>query len=200
MPGSILALYEYNYTGLLNAGFEGPSLADGQFMYDPPPVGWIFVGSSGVSANHSGFTKGNPNAPEEGKQVAFLQKTGSFYQVVAGLQAGTYSISFMAAQRSGYPNQDFDVLVDGTSVYHCTPGSTAYGQYTTATFTVTAGAHTIKFRATIPVAAIGRPSSTRWPSCTPPRQCRPTRGSSAGTRPNTFQYRPTGCPWTFVGE
>ena len=106
---------------------------------------FLTVPNSGISSNGSGFTRNNPPAPE-GSQVAILQTTGSFYQSVDGWAAGSYQISFMAAQRSGYPNQDFDVLVDGTSVYHCTPGSTAYGQYTTATFTVTAGADTIKFR------------------------------------------------------
>jgi hypothetical protein len=99
-----------------------------------------------VSANGSGFTGGNPNAPE-GTQVAFLQGTGSFSQAVAGWAAGSYVISFDAAQRGyGPSHQDFEVLVDGSVVATFTPSGTSYQSYSTAAFTVTAGSHTIAFQ------------------------------------------------------
>ena len=58
--------------------------------------------AAGVSSNGSAFTSGNPNAPD-GSQVAFLQGTGSMSQSVY-LDAGTYSLSFLAAQRAGVPD------------------------------------------------------------------------------------------------
>ncbi len=57
------------------------------------------------------------------------------------MTAGSYHITFEAAQRGNYAaaNQDIEVLVDGTVVGKFTPAGTAYAQYTTAEFTVTAG-------------------------------------------------------------
>jgi hypothetical protein len=134
-----------------DAGFEqpsaGPAGADGSFLYDPTGTAWTYAGSAGVSANGTGFTAGNPDAPE-GAQVGFLQQTGSFSQSVAGWAAGSYTISFDAAQRGNYQwsQQDFAVLVDGAVVGTFTPSGTSYRGYTTATFTVAAGSHTITFQ------------------------------------------------------
>ena len=64
----------------------------------PSGSAWTFSGSSGISGNNSGFTAGNPSAPQ-GSQVAFLQGTGSFSQTVSGWAAGSYVITFDAAQR-----------------------------------------------------------------------------------------------------
>ena len=59
-----------------DAGFErpsaGPAGADGSYIYGPTGSAWTFAGDAGVTANGSGFTCGNPAAPE-GAQVAFLQ-------------------------------------------------------------------------------------------------------------------------------
>jgi hypothetical protein len=119
----------------------------GSFQTDPAGTPWTFSGSAGVAGNGSGFTAGNPNAPE-GTQVGFLQGTGSFSQTVAGLAAGTYQLSFQAAQRGNFNQggQDFQVLVDGVVVGTFKPVSAGYSSLTTAAFTVTAGAHTITFR------------------------------------------------------
>ena len=70
----------------------------GQFRYRPTGSPWTFTGGAGISANGSGFTAGNPPAPQ-GSQVAFLQGTGSFSQAVAGWAAGSYRLTFYAAQR-----------------------------------------------------------------------------------------------------
>ena len=61
--------------------------------------------------------------------------------------AGSYQISFSAAQRAnfGTSNEEVQVLVDGTVVGTFTPASTSYATYTTASFNVTAGSHTITF-------------------------------------------------------
>src|SRR5262245_18400790 len=124
-----------------NAGFESPAVgsgAFGAFRYQPADTAWLFIGAAGVSGNGSGFTAGNPNAPQ-GAQVAFLQQTGRFLQFV-NLAAGTYQLSFQAAQRGNFQasRQDFRVLVDGRVVGTFTPGSTAYASFTTGAFTVPA--------------------------------------------------------------
>ena len=91
--------------------------------------------------------RGQP-AGAEGAQVAFLQGTGAFSQAVTGWAAGTYELTFRAAQRGNdqASRQDFEVLVDGAVVGSFTPSGTSYRPYTTAAFTVTAGSHTIAFR------------------------------------------------------
>ena len=91
--------------------------------------------------------RGQP-AGAAGAQVAFLQGTGAFSQAVTGWAAGSYTLTFRAAQRGNYQasRQDFEVLVDGAVVGSFTPSGTSYRPYTTAAFTVTAGSHTIAFR------------------------------------------------------
>ena len=127
--------------------FEQVVVGAGKYRYDPTGSAWTFSGTSGISGNHSGFTSGNPPAPQ-GVQVAFLQKTGSITQTVAGWAAGTYVLTFDAAQRAngGLSLQDFNVLIDGKVVATFTPSGTSYQSYSTAAFTVTAGTHTISFQ------------------------------------------------------
>ena len=89
---------------------------------------------------------GNPPAPQ-GVQVAFIQEAASFTQSVANWAAGSYVLNFDAAQRAtSASQQDFNVLVDGDVVGTFTPSGTSYQTYSTTTFTVTAGTHTIKFQ------------------------------------------------------
>ena len=129
-------------------GFEQPVVGSGNFQLDPPGSPWGFTGSAGISGNDSGFTSGNPPAPQ-GAQVAVLQGTGSFTQNVANLVAGlSYVLTFDAAQcgNFGVSQQDFEVLIDGSVVGTFQPTGTTYECYT-ASFTVTAGAtHTITFK------------------------------------------------------
>jgi phosphatidylinositol-3-phosphatase len=135
-----------------DAGFErpnaGPAGAYGSFLYDAIGSAWTFAGAAGVAANDSGFTAGNPPAPE-GAQVAFLEATGSFSQSIDGWQDGSYRLSFQAAQRGTYQlggPYDFDVLVDDVVVATIRPADTTYRLYTTGSFQVAAGTHTIAFR------------------------------------------------------
>ena len=131
--------------GLQRGGFETPNVGTGAFAYRPAGSAWTFSGNTGVSGNGSGFTAGNPNAPQ-GTQVAFLQTTGSFSQSVT-LAAGTYSLTFAAAQRGNVQasSQTFQVLVDGMVVGTFTPAGTSYSTLTTNSFTVAAGAHAVRF-------------------------------------------------------
>jgi hypothetical protein len=134
-----------------DAGFEQPVAGSpgvyGSFVYDPAGTAWTYSADAGVSANGSGFTSGNSPAPQA-SQVAYLQETGSFSQSFSGWAAGSYVITFDAAQRANYQasQQDFNVLVDGVVVGHLIPSNTAYQDYSTAAFTVAAGSHTITFQ------------------------------------------------------
>jgi hypothetical protein len=134
-------------------GFETPNVGTGTygaFQYNPSGSPWTFGSGSGVAGNGSGFTAGNPNAPQ-GTQVAFLQAFGTISQT-ATFAAGTYSLSFNAAQRGNgnFSYQTFQVLIDGNVVGTINPTDTNYSVYTTNSFTVTAGPHTITFVGTDP--------------------------------------------------
>jgi hypothetical protein len=132
---------------MTNNGFEAPGTTN--YIYNPSGGTWTFNGSSGVSTNNRDFTSNNPNAPQ-GTQVAFLQGTGSMSQSIH-LAAGNYTLSFQAAQRiggsttSGINSQDFRVLVDGQVVGTFQPSSSTYSSYSTNSFSVSAGTHTLVF-------------------------------------------------------
>jgi hypothetical protein len=134
-----------------DSGFEQIPVGAAGYLVDPSGSAWMFSGAagsgSGVTGNNSALTSGNPNAPD-GKQVAYLQGDGTITQSVDGWAAGTYTISFDAAQRENYPGaEDFEVLIDGNVVGTYDPDATAttYTMDTTNTFMVAAGAHTIEF-------------------------------------------------------
>ena len=190
-----------------DAGFEGLPAGNG-YLYDPTGSAWAFSGSagasSGVSGNGSGFTSGNPAAPQ-GTQVAFLQRKGTITQAVSGWSAGSYSISFDAARRANFGGvEDFEVLVDGVVAGTFRPATTAYQGYTTASFTVAAGSHTIEFLGlntaggddtdfldAVSVAAAGSGPANS--------------GTAAGdasfedvvTGDDRYRYAPVGSPWVF---
>lgn len=111
-------------------------------------TGWEFkpnsFSGSGIDANGGAFTGGNPNAPE-GTQVAFIQGTGTIRQILPGWEAGSYTITVAAAKRSGYGNHDFQILIDGSVVGTITTTSTSYNDFTTSSFSVGAGIHTLEF-------------------------------------------------------
>jgi hypothetical protein len=145
-----------NSYGLLDSGFKNPSQGTGAsaYQYDPTGSAWGFGGAAGLAGNGSAITSGNPGAPG-GSQVAFLQGTGTISQVVGFLVAGTYQLSLSAAQRgnNGASNEAFQVQVDGTVVATFTPTSTSYATFTTPSFNVTAGSHTITFVGVDPAGA-----------------------------------------------
>jgi hypothetical protein len=130
-----------------DSGFEAEAVGTGQFQYDPSGSVWTYAGYSGVTGNNSGFTSGNPTAPE-GSKVAFIQRDGSISQSVSGWPAGAHSLSFYAAQRGNYNGQgeDFAILIDGVVVDTIRPNGSSYQKYSSVSFTVTAGAHVVTFR------------------------------------------------------
>ena len=193
-----------------DSGFESPSEGTGSaaYAYNPTGTAWTFSGptssgGSGVAGNGSAFTSGNPNAPE-GTQVAFLQQAGSMSQSIAGWAAGSYTISFQAAQRGGGSSNDFEVEVDGTVVGTFTPSGTSYASYTTPTFTVSAGSHAVEFlglgsaggdnTAFIDAVSVALAATPAGPAVGDPGFEAPALA------PGTYQFNPSGTPWTFSGS
>ncbi len=183
-----------------DSGFERIQVGAGQFQYRPSGSNWSFAGNSGISANNSGFTSGNPPAPQ-GQQVAFLQQTGSISQAVSGWAAGSYALSFDAAQRGNFhaSKQDFSVLVDGAVVGTFTPSGTSYQSYTTAAFTVAAGAHTITFQGLDSAGG----DNTAFVDAVARVIVNPIGDAGfeqVQVGAGQFRYLPTGSPWTFAGN
>lgn len=130
----------------VNFSFESPALGSGAFQYTPTGAGWTFSESAGIAANNSPwYAVAAPN----GTQACFLQMTGhSISQVVNFPSAGTYTITFSAIGRSGYGSMPTNVRVDGNDVLSLTAaqiGTTAWTNFTSNAFNVTAGDHTIAF-------------------------------------------------------
>jgi hypothetical protein len=136
-----------------NFGFETPVITT--YAYAPAGATWEFTAltgasGSGISANGSAFTSGNPDAPQ-GVQVAFLQGTATISQTLTGLVAGAiYQLTFEAAQRDNLygveTGQTWQLQVNGTPVATFAPPKSAqsYVNYA-ATFTATAGPQTLAF-------------------------------------------------------
>jgi hypothetical protein len=105
----------------------------------------IYAGIAGVGSIYT--SKNGP--PLQGLQVGFIQGNSSISQTV-NLAAGTYQISFLAAQSGANVsgNQSLEFLVDGNMVgtVDIVPTNTSYLPYKTAAFTVTSGEHTITFQ------------------------------------------------------
>jgi hypothetical protein len=138
------------YTSFRAGGFEVPAVGTGffgAFQYGPSGTAWSYAGGAGVAGNGSGFTSGNPNAPE-GTQVAFLQNINSSVSQTFTAAAGTYRVSFRAAQRAYQPGggaQQVRVLVDGADQGTCTPTGATYQSFATAALTLADGIDTLSF-------------------------------------------------------
>ena len=142
-------------SGLIaNFGFETPVTST--YKYNPTGGSWTFsaqsgANGSGLCANASGFTIGNPNAPQ-GSQVAFIQGTGSITQTLLGLIAGAiYQVTFSAAQRNNIygqqAGQTWKLTVDGTAIGTYAPPEAAqsYVDYTGSFAATSAGSHALAF-------------------------------------------------------
>jgi len=86
-----------NNTLVANGSFESPDLSEERgYQYQPGGATWSFTGHTGIAYNGSDLTSRNPDAPD-GKQVGFVQGTGTIFQTHS-VTAGTYTLSFQAAQ------------------------------------------------------------------------------------------------------
>jgi archaellum component FlaF (FlaF/FlaG flagellin family) len=183
-----------------DAGFEMPALASGTFAVRPSST-WTFTSSAGLAANGSAVTLDNPSAPE-GNQVAFVQALGTISQSPL-LAAGTYQITFNAAQRgnSQASFQTFEVLIDRNvvGIFNNLAG-TRYARLITAPFTVYAGYHTIAFQGTdlnggdntVLLDQVNVNPLLLGPS--DPNFAMPVVDSEA------YRVDPAGSPWTFAGS
>ncbi|OAI40494.1 hypothetical protein AYO40_00745 [Planctomycetaceae bacterium SCGC AG-212-D15] len=194
-----------------DAGFEDPSVGTNTYsayQYDPTGTAWSYASNAGVAGNGSGFTSGNPNAPE-GTQVGFLQSyngaSGSISQSIDFTTTGSYDLAFMAAQRANVQpggNQTIDVLVDGSLVAAITPTGTNYGTYATGQFAITtAGMHTITFEG----ASTGSDSTafidSVWLTLAQNGVQEPSfEDPNVGTNTfSAFTYNPPGTAWIYTG-
>jgi hypothetical protein len=183
-------------TAVINDGsFEAPGLSSGSYAYTPDGSPWQFGPSTGVSRNASVFTASNPNAPD-GTQVGFIQRGGSMCQLVY-MDAGTYNISMMAAQRANQGHfQQIEVLIDGAFVGTITPTAIVYGPYQTHNFTVKAGTHTVTFVGLNPK---GGANTAFIDEVTISALTGLSDGSfeAPGVPLSTYRYTPDGSPWQF---
>lgn len=132
---------------LTNGSFEGPyaGTAATPYAFNPSGGEWVFEGTSGLARDGSVWYL--PAAPE-GQQAAFLEGPSSITQTIYDLAAGTYQLSFSAIQRSDVTANGITVLVDGDPVLSVAAeeiGALAWKQFSTPTFTVEEGTHTISF-------------------------------------------------------
>ncbi len=129
---------------IINASFETPLLTN-DFQAAPDNAGWAFSSDAGVASNGSDLTQDTDSAPQ-GDQVAFIRAYGSMSQDIT-FAGGTYRVLFLAAQRvNSSSTQSLSVFIDDTLVGTITPTGASYIYYTTASFTVDSGIHTLTFK------------------------------------------------------
>jgi hypothetical protein len=140
---------------ITDSGFETPvqtATPPANFSFNPSSPDWTFDQNSGIAGNGSTLTALNGPAPE-GTQVAFLQNQGAVSQTVKDLQAGTYTLSFEAAQRQNgqtIDQQTIAILVDGKPVTggNITPSGANYTAYSVPFAVTAAGQHVITIEGT----------------------------------------------------
>jgi hypothetical protein len=194
-----------------NYSFETPSTST--YVYGATGGSWTFTAQSGsngsgVTTNGSAFTASNSNAPA-GTQVGFIQGTGSIYQTITGLTAGTtYQVTVSMSQRqnsySGQVGNTVDFRVNGTTITTFDPpqSSGAYADYT-VTFTAPATSATIGFYGTNTLATGSETDNTAFidnlrmislASIAVPNSSFETPATT------TYIYGATGGTWTFTPQ
>jgi hypothetical protein len=181
------------------SSFEQPALTAGTFQYAPTGTPWTFNGGAGVAANGSGFTSGNPVAPQ-GNQVLFVQGNSSVSQQRT-FDDGSYTLSFLAAQRGNVPSAEtFQVLINGVVIgtFNNLTGSN-WTSLSTSSFNVANDNYTITIRGT---NLNGGDNTVLIDGLTLTPQAVQVADSGfefPAQAPNTFTYNPTGGPWIFSG-
>jgi len=158
---------------VLNPSFESHTTSTGSLpagaTYTDPFGGinlsvadWTFGPSAGDSFDGlitaAGFGGGFPISGIDGTAAAFVEGTGSFEQAVAGFDAATYTVSFLAQGREqpSFGPNPLQVSLGGTVLTFS--GSSTLSPLTTGGLTlytsdpVTAGAgiQTLRFEGTVP--------------------------------------------------
>jgi hypothetical protein len=159
---------------VVNSGFEDPALTTTDWAYTNPFAhdhglaeltdipGWTFGPSGGDSYDgiiRCGRTE-FPAGATDNMQWAFLEGSGAITQTVGGFATGTATISFQGFGRNtpGAGGNGIQVLVDGAAVTiagssSVTPADGVVTSYTTDSFNVSAGSHTVTFLGTIPISS-----------------------------------------------
>lgn len=188
-------------SAISDGSFETPALAAKTYRYAATGSAWTFGAGAGIAGNRSGFTSSNPSAPD-GTQVAFLQGKGTMTQSIY-LEAGAYSISFLAAQRGACQSsyQKLYITVDGNRVAYVTPTSSSYGSYQTQNFYVsTSGMHTIVFKGLNP----GGGDNTALVDDVSIESADNSIGDGSFEAPSvaakSYKYGVDGSPWVFTGS
>jgi len=133
-----------------DAGFESPAVGSARLAITST-IRALRPGSSRAtpeSAETAAVSRWRiPMLPRGRRWDLFSSAIPRFSQQVS-LAAGTYAISFDAAQRVYYQadQQNFQVLVDNQAIGTFQPPGSTYLTYATNAFTVAAGVHTIQFK------------------------------------------------------
>jgi len=134
---------------IINGSFEAPDVTSGPTLpgvsWAPAGATWIFEGGSGTLGIMKYGCAYAPPVMPDGIQCAAIQDGGDLYQDI-NFDAGTYVLTFSAAQRGGNAggNLPVTVSVDGTTISTLTSTSSAnFSTLTTTSFTVTSGSHRI---------------------------------------------------------
>ena len=149
--GNVAPLFSSLFTNTI----DSVDLAVDDWFFPPSSPAPVFVGIS----NEQGTAGGGLNAPiptPDGGVVAHMVNGGFFEQSMAGFDAGQlYVVSFSAAGRlhptlPGLGPTPMEVSVGGTPLVFSgsttvTPVEGSYSVFTSDAFTVTAGAHTLRF-------------------------------------------------------
>ena len=148
---------------VVNAGFELPAMNTGEcwgyLTSDGVTGGWKMNGAPSVN-NGTGIARnGFPTnarwvtTSPQGIQIAYLQGTSYCFQTVTVQRAGSYLLSFSAANRPTYTADNVELLVDGVSVAawpNSVFASNGVFMNVATNFYLTAGAHELKFQGTSP--------------------------------------------------
>ena len=134
---------------LENGSFEThDALANdgGTWGYNPTGATWTFDAASGIAAPGTPWVA--PGAALDGSYAAYIQNNGTISQPVTVAASGTYTLTFKAANRPGFPGSGINLLVDGV-LNSSLPGSAFNSQGIFQTFTafvqISAGTHTLAF-------------------------------------------------------
>jgi autotransporter-associated beta strand protein len=137
---------------ILNPGFELPAMGNGSWSYVsagnvisnwtvtalPMHIGRQNTASAGSPWNSAG-------ASPEGAHMLIMQYNGAVSQTVTVPADGLYSIAFSHLLRSGYPDHQVYVTLDGIPLASFLNRSVQFspGRYASAALWLTAGTHTL---------------------------------------------------------
>ena len=129
-----------------NPGFETPAYAPQGWSYNPSGTAWTFVSSSGTASNNTPWVGTSP----EGVQVAYIQNNGTMSTEVTASSDGHYQLSFLAANRPGYPASGLVITLDGVLLGVLPPGHIGRGgdfnRFELPAVRLTEGTHTLVFQ------------------------------------------------------